>query len=160
MSNTARHDPYAEAGPRRSPRLVIGGLAALLLLVGVGLVYYWVDWQTARQRDQNSSDYQKAYQGFLDDIEADRLDAAYRSTAAYFQRQMSQAAFEEKVRRYLAFKRKPGTQVIEGGTSGPTGGDYRGPNRMIFTYTLEDKEGNQLQTSITVVQEDSLSLIT
>jgi len=156
MSNMARDGPRRTVGPRRKRRLVIG-LVALLLLAGVGLVYYWVDWKTARQgRPQSSGDYQKVQHAFLDDIEADRLDAAYRSTTASFQRQVSRAAFEERVRRYLAFKRKPGTQGIEGGVSGPTGGDYRGPNQMAFTGAWEDGEGSRLQMSVTVVQEDSI----
>jgi hypothetical protein len=157
MSNTAMDSPRHGAGPRRSRRLVIGGLVALLSLVVIGLVYYWVDWETARQgQPQSSGDYQKAHQAFWEDIEADRLDAAYRSTTASFQRQVSRAAFDERVRRYLAFKRKPGAQVIEAGASGPTGGDYRGPNQMTFTGTWEDGEGSRLQTLITVVQEDSI----
>jgi hypothetical protein len=157
MSDTASRDPRPAAGPRRNRRLVIGGLVALFLLVGIGLVYYWVDWETARQgRPQSSSDYQKAHHAFLEDIEADRLDAAYRSTTASFQRQVSRAAFEERVHRFLAFKRKPGAQGIEGGASGPTGGDYRGPNQMTLTGTWEDGAGSRLQMSITVVQEDSI----
>jgi hypothetical protein len=134
----------------------MGGLVALLVLAGVGVIYYLVDWQISRQRDPNSGDYQKAYQEFLEDIEADRLDAAYHSTTASFQRQVSRGAFEETVRGYLAFKRKPDTQCIEAAASGPAGGDYHGPNRMTFTYTLEDKDKNRLQSSITVLQEDSI----
>jgi hypothetical protein len=157
MSNTASHDPRPKAEPQRSRWLVIGGLIVLLLLVGLGLAYYWVDWETARQGwPQSSGDYQKAHRAFFEDIEADRLGAAYRSTTASFQRQVSRAAFEERVHRYLAFKQKPGAQGIEAGTSGPAGGDYRGPNQMTFTGTWEDGVGSRLQTSITVVQEDSI----
>src|SRR5262249_3524855 len=111
---------------------------------------------TARQGWPQSSDYQKAHRAFFEDIEAHRLDPAYRSTTASFQRQVSRAAFEERVHRYLAFKQKPGAQGIEAGASSPAGGDYRGPNQMTFTGTWEDGAGNRLQTSITVVQEDSI----
>jgi hypothetical protein len=158
MSNTATDGPRPAARPRRNRQLVIGGLLALFLLVGIGLVYYWIDWHNARQdrRDQSSGGYQNAHHAFLQDIEADRLDPAYRSTTASFQRRVSRAAFEERVHRYLAFTRRPGARGIEGGASGPTGGDYRGPNQMTFTGTWEDGVGSRLQMSITVVQEDSI----
>jgi hypothetical protein len=128
------------------------------LLGGVGLIYYWIDWETARldRRDQSSGGYQDARRAFLEDIEAGRLDAAYRSTTASYQGQVSRAAFEERARRYLAFVRKPGVQGIEGGASGPTGGDYRGPNRMTFTGTWEDGVGGRLRMSVTVLREDSI----
>jgi hypothetical protein len=157
MSNMPHHVLPSQAGSRRGHRLIIGSLVALLLL-SAGLVYCIVDWTTARRdrRDQTSGDYQKVQLAFLEDIEAERLDAAYQSTTASFQRQVSRTAFEERVQRYLAFKRKPGSQGVESGASGPTGGDYLGPNRMVFTATWEDREGNRLQTSITVVQEDSI----
>lgn len=156
MSNTERPDLYPEGAPKRGLRFLIGGLVALLILAGVGVIYYLVDWQVSRQGDPNSGDYQRAYQNFLDHIEADRLDAAYQSTTASFQRQVSRAAFEETARRYLAFKQKPDAQCIEAGTSGPAGGDYHGPNRMTFTCTFEDREKNRLQSSVSVLQEDSL----
>src|SRR5262245_27697084 len=155
MSNTKPQDPGPSAEPRSSLRLLVAGLAALLMLVGVGLVYYWADWQNARSHDASSGDYQKVYQRFLEDIEADRLDAAYQSTTTSFQRQTSRATFEERVRRYLAFKRKF-SQVIEAGASGPAGGNYRGPNQMIFTHVFEDKDRNRLQASVTVAQKDSI----
>jgi hypothetical protein len=128
------------------------------LLPGTGLVYYWLDWEAARldRREQSSGIYQDAHHAFLEDIETGRLDAAYRSTTASFQRQVSRAAFEERARRYLAFTRKPGARGIEGGASGPTGGDYRGPNRMTLTGTWEDGLGSRLRTSIAVVHEDSI----
>src|SRR5262245_6453396 len=130
MSNTATDGPRPAAGPRRNRRLLaLGGLLALLLLAGIGVIYYWADWKAARQgRPQDSADYQQAHRAFLEDIEAVRLDAAYHSTTDSFQRRVSRAEFEERARRYLTFKRKPGTQGVEGGASGPTGGDYHGPN--------------------------------
>jgi hypothetical protein len=137
---------------------MIGGLIALLLLVAVGLLYYWIDWSAARaeRRDQSSADYLKAYQAFLENIDTDRLEAAYQWTTATFRRRVSQEAFNERARRYRAFKKRPDTQGIESGSSGPVGGDYRGPNQMVFTSTLEDGAGKQLQYSITVVQVDSI----
>jgi hypothetical protein len=138
--------------------LGIGVIVALLLLVAVGLVYYWVDWKDARgdRRDQSSGDYLKTRKTFLEDIEAARLDAAYQSTTPSFQSRVSRGAFEERVGHYLAFQRKPGTQVVAGRASGPIAGDHRGPNRMALTDTLEDGEGNRLQMSITVMYEDSI----
>jgi hypothetical protein len=158
MSNAAMDGPRPALRARRNRRLVIGGLLALLLLVGLGLVSYWVDWETARldRRDQSSGHYQEARLAFLKDIEAGRLDAAYRSTTASFQRQMTRSAFDERVRRYLAFVRRPGARGIEGHASGPTGGDCRGPNKMTIAGTWEDGVGGRLRMSTTVVQEDSI----
>src|SRR5262249_52969939 len=43
-----------------------------------------------------------------------------------------------------------------GGASGPTGGDYHGPNQMTFTGTWEDTVGARVGVSITVAEEESL----
>jgi hypothetical protein len=125
------------------------------MLAGVGLIYYWVDWQTVRQIDQNSVDYRKVYLSFMEDIETGRLDDAYQSTTASFQGQTSRTTFGERVRHYLDFKGKF-AQAIEAGSSGPVGGNYRGPNRMSFTHVWEDKHKNRMQVSVSVVQEDSI----
>jgi hypothetical protein len=155
MLNNESNEPLPEARCKRNLRLIIVSLLALVLLAGVGLVYYFVDWQTARTIDVSSGDYQKVYQRFLEDIEADSLDAAYQSTTASFQRQTSRDTFEKRVRHYLAFKRKF-AQSIEVGSSGPAGGNYRGPNRMSFTHVWEDKDKNRMQVSVSVVQDDSI----
>jgi hypothetical protein len=137
---------------------VIGVLISLPLLVAFGLVYYWIDWNAARadRRYQSSGDYLKVYQAFLENIEADRLEAAYQMTTASFRGRVSQEAFNERARRYSAFKQRPNTRGIEGGASGPVGGDYRGQNQMVFTSTLEDGAGERLQNSIAVLQADSI----
>ena len=159
MPNSVNDGARPDLRPRRRRRLGIAISVALFLLVAVGLVYYWVGWEAARQdrRDESSGGYSKARWVFLEDIEADRLDAAYESTTAAFQKRVSREAFEERVRRYLAFKERPGAQHIGGPVSGPrAGGDPWDPNRMAVTDTWEDGEGNRLQMSITVVHEDSI----
>jgi len=158
MSNAARDGPRDEARPRRRRRLLFGSLAAVVLLLAIGLVWYWADWTGARadRRDQSSEDYLKARLTFLEHVNANRLDTAYQSTAASFQKRVSREVFAERARRYLDFKQKPGTRDVEGHASGPIGGDYRGPNQMTVTDTLEDSEGGGLRVSITVAHEDSI----
>jgi hypothetical protein len=158
MSNAENDDRRAAARTRLRRRLTIGGLLILLLLLAPAPVKYLIDWNMARldRRDTESSDYLKAYQTFLEDLDADRLDAAYQSTTAAFQKRVSREQFEQTAQRYLAFKRKPDARGIESESSGPAGGDHRGPNRMVFTHTLEDQQGTRRQSSITVEQQDSL----
>ena len=158
MSNAENEGRQSAARTRLRRRLTIGGLLILLLLLAPAPVKYWIDWNMARvdRRDTESSDYLKAYQTFLEDLDADRLDAAYRSTTAAFQKRVSREQFEQTAQRYLAFNRKPDARGVESGSSGPAGGDHRGPNRMVFTHTLEDQEGTRRQSSITVEQQDSL----
>jgi hypothetical protein len=63
--------------------------------------------------------------------------------------------FKKAARRLVAFKRKPDAKGIESGSSGPGGGDFRGGNRMVFTHTLQDGQGNRRHTSITLEQPES-----
>lgn len=62
--------------------------------------------------------------------------------------------FDERARSYRDFKRKPGTRQVEGQVGDLMWGE-RGPRRQSSTYTLEDREGNQLLYALTVVQDES-----
>jgi hypothetical protein len=130
--------------------VIVGGLVALLLLAA-GLAY-WIDWKTARQgrHNERARDRLDAYGAFLKDIKTDRLDAAYQSTTASFQRRVSREAFEERARRYRAFAGKVGARGISAGGGGS------GPDQETYTWTAKDGEGNQMLISTTVVQEDSI----
>ena len=158
MSRTANDDPRPPLRTRLGLRLGIGAAAALLVLVMVGLVYYWVEWSDARgdRRDQYSRDYLAAQGTFLEAIDAERLDAAYQSTTPSYQGRVSRDEFAERARRYLAFKRKPGAGQQGGRASGPIGGDHTGPNRMAVGETWADTAGNRLQLSMAMVFEDSI----
>jgi hypothetical protein len=159
MVHAPNNDPRPEPIPRLRRLLIIVGLLAVPVLLAVSLLYYYfIDWNAARRdgRAQDSGGYLKAYQMFLENMDADRVEVAYRSTTAAFRRRIDQGTFHERARRYQEFKKKPDTRGSESGASGPVGGDYGGPNRMVFTSTLEDGAGNQLRMSITVAQEDSI----
>jgi hypothetical protein len=131
--------------------VILGALAALLLLAAVGLVYYWLDWREARRewRNRDSAEYLKAYGAFLADVRAGRLDEAYQATTSAFRKRVSRTAFEERVNRYLDFERRPDARGVQAGGGGS------GPNQETYTYTMEDGEGKRLQKSVTVKHEDS-----
>jgi hypothetical protein len=141
----------------RSGRLIAGGIVFLLLLASIGLVYYWVDWRNARadRGDQLAAEYLKTYQTFKEHLEANRLDEAYQLTTPSYQAVVNRDAFVKEMRRYLDFKQKGDAQGVSGHSSGPAGGDVQGPNRMVNTHTLEDRDGNRLSITVTVIQEDS-----
>ena len=162
MSNTpndiSQSETKTRARARMRRRLVLAGILAVPLLTAVALAPYWGDWMIARvnRRDGDASDFVKIYQQFLNDIEANRLDVAYRSTTAAFQSRVSQDEFELAARSYAAFKGKPDTRGIEAESSGPAGGSHRGVNRMVFKSTMEDNEGTRQRVSITIEQQDDL----
>src|SRR3954447_17398780 len=144
--------------PRRRGRLwVLVVLGALLLGTAAGLLSYWIAWTDARadRADQQSDGYLKAHAAFVADIEAGRLEAAYQSTTPAFRRRVSREDFDERARRYLASKARPAERGGGASSSGPTGGDYRGPNQMILSETADHTDGTQTEVSITVVFEDS-----
>jgi hypothetical protein len=155
-NNVKQSETKTRARTRMRRRLVIAGLLAVPLVTALALAPYWGDWMIARvnRPDGDASDFIKIYQQFLNDIEANRLDVAYRSTTADFQSRVSQQEFELAARRYAAFKGKPDTRGIEAESSGPAGGDHRGVNRMVFSSTMEDREGARRTLSITVEQQD------
>lgn len=157
MSNL-NPDPRSAMRKTMRRRLLIAAIVTVPLLVAIVLLPYGIDW--ARERADhpagNSSDFLKAYQTFLDDLDADRIDAAYRSTTIDFQRRVSPEQFAETSRRYLAFKRKPDARGIEAESRDSTGGDHTGPSRMVFIHTLEDQAGAQQRAEATLEQEDNI----
>jgi hypothetical protein len=130
--------------------MAFGIFLPLLLLVGV--VYYWVDWQSAREELRSggdSADFQRVAHTFFEDIKAERLDAAYQATTTGFKKRMSKEQFEKLVKRYPAIKCGPGTDIV--GVGGGGGWDH-GTER----YTVKDAEGKHIQVSVVVRQEDSI----
>jgi hypothetical protein len=146
-----------EPGRRRSRWWVIPALIALVVGGTAGLIAYTVAWADARadRADQQSDGYLKAHAAFVADVEAGRLEQAYQSTTPAFRRRVSREEFDERARRYRAFKERPPERGGSASSSGPTGGDYRGPNQMILSETAEYADGSQTEVSITVVFEDS-----
>ncbi len=65
-----------------------------------------------RQYYESQYPYERAYNGFIEDLRADRLDRAYESTSARFKRQMSYSQFEELLRRHPAITRDDDTEQI------------------------------------------------
>jgi hypothetical protein len=147
----------AEEPHRRGRLWVLVVLGALLLGTAAGLLSYWIAWTDARadRADQESDGYLKAHAAFVADIEAGRLDQAYQSTTPAFRRRISREEFDERARGYLAFKNRPADRGGSASSSGPTGGDVRGPNQMVLSQTSEYSDGTQTEVSITVVFEDS-----
>jgi hypothetical protein len=142
---------------RRGRRWLTAALVALLLVAAGGLFYYWMKWADARadRPDERADGYLKARDAFLADIEAGRLDQAYQSTTASFRRRVTREEFDERVRGYLAFKQRPADRGGSASSSGPAGGDVRGPNQMTLSETAEYADGTQTEVSVTVVFEDS-----
>lgn len=156
MSNADADEPDRRRGGRR---VIVALIALVALVVGgaAGLIAYTVAWADARtdRADQQSDGYLKAHAAFVADIEAGRLDAAYQSTTPAFRHRVSREEFDERARRYLAFKERPPERGGSASSSGPTGGDYRGPNQMTLSETAEHADGTQTEVSVTVVFEDS-----
>jgi hypothetical protein len=156
MSNAGRDGPRAGARPRWTRRLAIGGVIALLLAGAVGLGLYWYDWKSARENWQvptRTEPYLKVHASFLEDIEAGRTDAAYQATTDSFRKRVGRDDFDARAARYRAFKQRAGVAIKESDIAGPVGGDVQRTNQMIATNTWEDAGGEQLQDSVTVVQE-------
>jgi hypothetical protein len=139
--------PPARARARRRRPLVVGVLA-VVLVAGLGLLYYWIDWERARQDLRGrEADYNTVYQTFLNDLHAGNLDAAYDSTTDSFRERVSRAEFETRVQRYLDFEKRPGVRGAEGGHSGGHGWEK-------FDHVLEDADGNRLKKTLSLTHED------
>jgi hypothetical protein len=145
MSNTGSEAPRPGTPPGRGRRLVIGGVIALLLAGAVGLGLYWYDWKSARTNwpAQTHDAYLKVQGAFMGDIEAGRLDSAYQSMTDSFRKRVSREAFGERAGRYRAFKQRAGVAAVEARSNGGA-----------TAFTLRDGDGNQLEVSVTVVQEE------
>src|SRR4051794_629783 len=156
MSNAAGSGSDRRHG-RRWVVAVLVVLAALAVLAAGGLFYYWMEWTDARsdRPGERADGYLKAHAAFVADIEGGRLDQAYQSTTTSFRRRVSREEFDERVRRYLAFKQRPADRGGSASSSGPAGGDVRGPNQMTLSETAEYADGTQTEVSIPVVFEDS-----
>jgi hypothetical protein len=157
MSNPADDEPRPR---RRWVRWLAYGGLALVVLWAAGLIYLY-NWKAARtDLPSDSHDYQGVRQAFLNEVNADRLDAAYQLTTEEFRNRVSLEVFEQRVRRYRAFQARPDVRGVAGESSGPTGGDGSAVNEMVIAHTLEDPAGNQLTYTTRIRFQDSLFHLT
>lgn len=140
--------PPSQATSRRRRPLVVGVLVAVVLVAGLGLLYYWLDWKRAREEMRGQGpDYNTVYQAFENDLHAGNLDAAYESTTDSFRKRVSREEFERRVRRYLDFEKRPDVRGRQAGHSGGHG--WEKSERV-----LEDAEGNRLRKTVSLTHED------
>ena len=151
----ATSDDSRRTHPRRARPLFYGGLA-LVIVLAAGLAYL-ILWNAARiEQPSDTLDYAGARQTFLDAIDAGRFDDAYRMTAEGYRERVGRVEFEDQARKYRDFKSRPGVRGVSGESTGPAGGDTRGPNTVAATDTIEDADGNRIRTTTRVVFRDSL----
>ena len=145
--DTTDYYPSTNTRRRRRP-LVLGVVVAVVLVAGLGLLYYWLDWKRAREvlRGQEP-EYHKVHQAFMDHVEAGRVEDAYGLTTDSFRRRVSREEFDQRVRRYLDFEKRPKVWGASAGHSGGHGWEK-------FERVLEDADGNRLRKSVSLTHED------
>jgi hypothetical protein len=95
---------------------IAAGVLILLLVVGaVALGVYLNDsnrqWEKAREGwkvETSHGPYLKVRRAFLKDVEADRLDEAYKATTASYRGTHGRAKFDETAARFREFRKRPG----------------------------------------------------
>jgi hypothetical protein len=142
--------------PIRTRWLALGALLGLAL-IGAACYHYWVQWRENRFNEHyRSHAYHRALGGFITNLQQGRLDEVYDGATAEFQRSVSRKELERMAHDLRRLDDKPGTRLIAGTPGGPINRGYRAKQVVTDKYTLQDREGNRLDVSSTVVIVDSI----
>jgi hypothetical protein len=144
---------------------IIGGIVLGIVLVCGGLVYFVVQRMAPaiNQVMQTVGDVQKgkaAAEAFIEDIQSNRLDAAYDATTAGFQSRMSRKEFEELIRKHPELKdpsivRKQALRAIfeDNRARKPNVADIPSFETVPYTCDFESAEGEPMELSLTVTKQ-------
>jgi hypothetical protein len=144
---------------------IIGGIVLGIVLVCGGLVYFVVQKMAPAINAvaQTIGDVQKgkaAAQTFIEDIQSNRLDAAYDATTAGFQSRMSRKEFEELIRKHPELQdptivRKQALRpILENHRAGDDGvPDIPSFQTVPYTCDFESAEGEPMELSVTVTKQ-------
>jgi hypothetical protein len=144
---------------------IIGGIVLGIVLVCGGLAYFVIQKmapainavvQTVGDLKISST----TAHAFIDDIQSNRLDAAYGGTTAGFQSRMSRKEFEQLIRKHPELQdstivRKQALRPnIENHRPGdPNGVDIPSFETVPYTCVFESAEGESMELSLTVTKE-------
>jgi hypothetical protein len=143
---------------------IIGGVVLGIVLVCGGLVYYVVQKMAPAINAvaQTIGDVQKskaAAEAFIDDIQSNRLDAAYDATTADFQSRMSRKEFEQLIRKHPELQdstivRKQALRPnIETNHSGDNVADIPSFETVPYIGHFESADGESMELSVTVTKQ-------
>jgi hypothetical protein len=132
--------------------LMLLAIVLPVLLVG-GFIWYYQEWSATRNaldRGEGGRTFDGIIDAFWQDVEQDRLDAAYARMTPNQQKRMSPEQFEELVRQNPAIRtcRQKNNGSGAGSGGGPSGG-YA--NRR---YTVRNADGTLTTFSVTVRRGD------
>jgi hypothetical protein len=132
--------------------LVLLALVLPVILIG-GFIWYYYQWNAMRNaldRDEAGRPYDEIIDAFWQDVEQDRLDAAFARTTLNLRKRMTREQFEELVRQNPAIRtcREKNRGSGAGSGGGPLGG-YA--NR---SYTVQNPDGTLTTFSVTVRRGD------
>jgi hypothetical protein len=143
---------------------IIGGIVLGIVLVCGGLAYFVIQKMAPAINTfaKTIGDVQKgkaAAETFVDDIQSNRVDAAYDSTTAGFQSRMSREEFEELIRKHPELQdpdivRKQALRPnIETNHSGDNVADIPSFETVPYTCGFESTEGVTMELSLTVTKQ-------
>jgi hypothetical protein len=153
----------AEASGRRGGRaflaLAVGG-AILPVALAVGAVYYYLEWQQARDEEMrkasNSSYFSPARDEFYDHLRAGRVDEAYASTSEDFKSRIGRKRFDELTRRYADYRK-----AREKGVGASGAGVSSGLDSLTETEYAEVDKGRFVHVTMTIRRDrDSILMRT
>jgi hypothetical protein len=144
---------------------IIGGIVLGIVLVCGGLAYFVIQKMgpAIDKVVKTVGDVQKgkaAAETFIEDIQSNRLDAAYDGTTAGFQSRMSRKEFEELIRKHPDVKdpsivRKHALRPIieDNRAHNPNVADIPSFETVPYTYDFDSAEGEPMELSLTVTKE-------
>jgi Tfp pilus assembly protein PilE len=153
---------YSEPTSGGGRTVLIVVIVVVVLVVGVlaicaGLAYFGIQRMTEVMKPMQEmvEDLQRApsvVEDFLDDIRANRLEAAHQSTTEAFKKRMTLKQFQELIEKHPALKEMADSSdmdVDKVDQNQPFGGNYR------FRYKAKSKDGkDQVEFTVKVSKED------
>jgi hypothetical protein len=143
---------------------IIGGIVLGIVLVCGGLAYYVIQKMAPAINTfaKTIGDVQKgkaAAEGFIEDVQSNRLDAAYDATTAGFQSRVSRKKFEELIRKHPELQdstvvRKQALRPnIETNHSGDNVADIPSFETVPYIGRFESADGESMELSVTVTKQ-------
>jgi hypothetical protein len=138
---------------------IIGGVLVLAILVCGGLAFFAIKtagpaFQKGMQMFEDMAQGTATAQAFIENIRADRLEDAYKSTTDAFQKRMSQKAFEELVHQYPAL-RQVGTFDNPNLNNPNPQTPFPVLTTQIYGYGIRTSDGKEVEARLTMVKEDT-----
>jgi hypothetical protein len=154
-----------ETGARARPggwifRLLATGGVILPIVLTIGAIYYYLEWQRARTEEglaaSNSRHFSSTRDAFYDHLRAGRIDEAYASTTADCRTRISRERFGELARRYADFLKLREQRLGASGAGASSSQDFLSEREYV-----EVEKGRIVEVTLTIRPErDSILLRT